>query len=340
MSNRLAVTIERVTIKRGPPMTRCTYAVDTTERWAGTLASCGAMIPHRAKHPCPNCGQRQINGRAPEPPEGALIFDRDVAIVDAVTGKVVVVYVNCASDIATNLAADLRQVDFDAGPFGREAATGPRLSGIAAANRTFGYQPPVPIRRRYGCSRSQFNAQHPEAAEHLAEFCRVAERAMRTYAEDVYDTTAEQVRKAIAPAWLISGTPWSSGIINKTLSLPYHTDKANIPLSWSAMLGARHNMGGGLLHLADYDAWFTIGHGSIIIFDGQSVTHGVSPLHPSGANPWRYTAVVYAKQGMKVCCSDPKAEAQRAALAATEAEDRRIGDRVTKKRPGRARRSR
>lgn len=335
MTTRLAAAIERITLQRRVPLVPCTYAVDMTERWAGTLASCGAMIPHRPKHPCPECGQHQINAHAPDPPDGALVIDRDVSIVDAVTKQVVGVYVTCASDIATNLAADLRHVDFDSAPFMRSPSTAARLSGISAASRTFGYQPPVPMRRRYGCSRSQFNAQHPEAAEHLAEFCRVAERAMRTYAEDVYATTADQVRKGIPNAWLIAGTPWSSGIINKTASLPYHTDKANIPNSWSAMLGARRNIEGGLLHLADYDAWFTISHGSIIIFDGQSVTHGVSPFHPSGPNPWRYTCVVYAKQGMKVCCGDPKEEAKRAARAATDAETLRIGNRVTKKGPRR-----
>lgn len=332
MTTRLAATIERMTLKRQVPMVPCTYAADTSERWAGVLASCGSLIPYGPKHPCPRCGQRQVNAHAPEPPPDALIIDRDVAIVDPDTGKVVAVYVVCAADIATSLAADLRDVEFSSTPFMRNTSTVTRLSGIAAANRTFGYQPPVPLRRRYGCSRSQFNAQHPEAAEHLAEFCRVAERAMRAYAEDVYDITAVQVRRTIPTAWLIAGTPWSSGIINKTLTLPYHTDKANIPLSWSAMLGARRNMDGGLLHLADYNAWFTIAHGSIIIFDGQSVVHGVSPMHPVGANPWRYTAVVYAKSAMKVCCGDPKDEAQRAARAATDAETRRIGNRVTGKR--------
>lgn len=85
----------------------------------------------------------------------------------------------------------------------------------------------------------------------------------------------------------------------------------------------RRQVEGAYLHLADYDTYFTVPHGSILIFDGQSITHGVTPMRMLSPAGFRYSIVTYAKVGMKKCCADPKGEAHRAAVEATEAEDRR-----------------
>jgi hypothetical protein len=65
------------------------------------------------------------------------------------------------------------------------------------------------------------------------------------------------------------------------------------------MLAVRHGIGGGLLYLADYDVYLAVPHGSISIFDGQSVLHGVTPFTITSHDAWRYTLVAYAKTGMK-----------------------------------------
>jgi len=314
--------VQRITVKRQfPARVPCTYAEDFQSQWKWKLLSCGARIPYAPTRPCPVCGRKQARGNAPPPGDDSWIIDRDVAIVDADTGEVVVLYVDCAADLATDLAAALRPVEWDRDVYGSVSTT-TRLSGIAITHRTFGYAPPSPMRRRWGCSRSQFNVEYPDAMTVLAEFCRVSEHVFRTQATEVYNRTAESIVKTQIPdAWRIAGTPWTSGIINKTATLPYHRDQANIPKSWSAMLGCRRGVEGGLLHLADYDVYLPINHGSITIFDGQSVVHGVSPITSITPAGWRYTVVTYAKSMMRHCCPDPKGEVKRAALAATMAED-------------------
>ena len=320
---RELTAVERVTIERQPPLVPCCRVVGKDDRWRRVTDTCGALIPYKPQAPCPECHGFQARPNAPVPNQDSRILTRDTAIIDAETGKVVVVYVVCATGLATRLADSLRDVEFDTDVY-FNATTTTRLSGMAVTHRTFGYQPPQPMRRRYGCSRSQFNAEHPKAVEVLTEFCRVAEHVFRTYASDVHDVTARKVRDTIPPAWLIAGTPWSSGIINQTCALPYHKDTGNIPSSWSAMLGCRRMVEGGLLHLADYGVYLPIDHGSITIFDGQSVTHGVTPLTVQRSSGWRYTVVTYAKSGMRHCCPDPADEPARAARALTEAEDRRL----------------
>ena len=315
--------VQRIVIQRQVPLVPCCRVAGKNDRWKRLSDSCGNLIPYRPQAPCPYCQGHQARANAPAPGPNSRIITQDSVIIDADSGDVVVVYVVCATDIATQLANSLRDVEFDTDVY-FNATTTTRLSGMAVTHRTFGYQPPVPMRRRYGCSRSQFNTAHPEAMSVLSEFCRVAEHVFRTYASDVHDITTRRVRDTIQPAWLIAGTPWSSGIINQTCALPYHTDKGNIPRSWSAMLGARRLVQGGMLHLADYDTYLAVDHGSISIFDGQSVTHGVTPLTLARPGGWRYTCVVYAKSGMKHCCADPRDEPARAARTLTEAEERRL----------------
>ena len=323
--------VQRLTLERGDPRVPCAYAATLKDRWGRQLQSCGAMVPYAPRHLCPNCGNRLVKSNPATPGEGARVIDGNVAITDAATGKVVAVHLVCATDLATDLAASLGQVKFDDQIFSQHTTTS-RLNGMASTHRTFGYQPPVPMRRRYGCSRSQFNSEYPKAMDQITQLCRVAEHVFRTQASDVHDLTAQRVREAISPAWLIAGTPWSSGIINKTVSLPYHRDQANVSSSWSAMLVCRRQVEGAMLHLADYDTYLATPHGSITIFDGQSITHGVTPLRMLSPAAFRYSIVTYAKVGMKKCCPDPRDEARRAALEATEAEDKRAaGYKVARK---------
>lgn len=331
---REQTTIPRLTLERGEPLVPCAYADGLKDRWGRKIQGCGTMVPYGPRHLCPNCGNRMVKSNPLAPGPDSRVIHDNAAIIDSLTGKVVVLHIVCASDLATDLAGSLSQVKWDDQVFS-QATTTSRLSGMATTHRTFGYQPPVPMRRRYGCSRSQFNSEYPEAMNQIAQFCRVAEHMFRTHASDVHDLTANKVRESIPPAWLIAGTPWSSGIINKTVSLPYHRDQANVPSSWSAMLGCRRQVEGGFLHLADYDTYLAIPHGSITIFDGQSITHGVTPFKMLSPAAFRYTLVTYAKQGMKKCCPDPKDEARRAALEATEAEDKRAGGFKVSRKPRR-----
>jgi hypothetical protein len=327
------VNVPRLTLPRGEPLVPCAYADGKKERWERRLLSCGAMVPYAPKHACPSCGRRLVKANAPAPGPGDRVIEGSVAIVDGDSGEVVAVHVVCATDLASDLAASLSQVAFDDQVFSNVTTTA-RLSGMAVTHRTFGYQPPVAMRRRYGCSRSMFNREYPVAMDQLAQFCRVAEHVFRINAPDVHDSTARKVRESISPAWLIAGTPWTSGIINKTVALPYHKDKSNITGSWSAMIACRRQVEGGLLHLADYGVYFAVPHGSITIFDGQSVVHGVTPMRMTHPGAFRYTAVTYAKNEMKKCCPDPAGEVARAKLDATVAEDRRAaGFRPTKNAP-------
>lgn len=259
---------------------------------------------------------------APHPPKGARVLDGDVTLLDG-SGKVVAVQSVCAPDITGPLAKLLRSIEYDVARSGR-AQNEARLSGLVSAMRTFGFTPPVPLRKRYGCARCRLNAQRPDVARELDNACWRATMAFGAMAPDAYAATeAAVVRRGVPPAWRLPGGLWTSGIINANAALPYHRDAGNVGGAWSAMLGLKRSCEGGFLHLADYGVWLTIPDGSITLFDGGRTTHGVTPFrltHPSGH---RFTVVWYARAGMAVCAPNPADEPARAAAQATRYAERK-----------------
>lgn len=255
---------------------------------------------------------------ATPPPDGALILDGDVRLIDADTGATVAIQaVPRSLPWATDLTRSLRTIKWEGDTTqGSEF----RLSGFKNAHRTFGFSAPVPLRRRYGCSVCAFNGDYPRLTRRLAEFARTAEAlfAERAPAEHAHhlETTAD-----IDPTWRFGGTPWTSGIINRTSALPYHRDAGNLKGSWSAMLGLRKDVNGGLLHLAEFDVYLTIPDRSVTIFDGQGVLHAVTPFRSLNPAAYRYTIVVYAKRAI-VDCLDGANEIRRAQRLRSDAEER------------------
>jgi hypothetical protein len=322
MATRSTVQIPRIERERVVPWVRCTYADTLDERWDGQLRSCGALIPFHPKHPCRHCGQIQARAHA-EAPKDHLVIDGPAQIIDAGTGEVVCVHWTGAESIATRIQHGLNGVAWH-DEVGAKINNSGRLSGLRVSHRVFGYTQPAPMRQRYGCATSSFNLDHPDVYADVEQFCLLAEWVFRTFAPDVHEHTGTVTRKAIPDAWRIAGTLWTSGIINNTAALPMHKDSSNVKGSWSAMLGCRRQMGGGLLYLADYDCYLSIPHGSISIFDGQSVVHGVTPMEPRGPQASRYTLVSYSKTAMCRCAPKRGDEVRRAALAATRAEDNRM----------------
>lgn len=312
--------MKRYVLTRTEPTVPCTF-IDREKPELG-LQSCGAQIKFHAASKCEVCGSKQKRAAAGEPPADAVIIDHDAVIVDAATNEVVAVQILGETTLASRIGQSLRRFkDWtdNTGNFKSQA----RMSGMAVAHQTFGFSAPAPLRRRYACSRCRFDFKHPEIAALIYEYVETAERRFRQHAPEAYAHTAEAVMGAIKPAWLIQGTPWTSGIINNTAALPYHMDSGNIQGSWSAMLSARNDIDGGYLHLVDYGVYLAVPHGSISIFDGQSVLHGVTPFQISGGDPYRFTLVCYAKQGMRVCAADPKDEAKRASLHAQQLQEAR-----------------
>src|SRR6185369_973882 len=142
-----------------------------------------------------------------------------------------------------------------------------------------------------------------------------------------YKSHCEAVQKVL-PQYRLHGTPFTSGIINDNNPLAYHYDSGNFKGVWSAMFGFKRHVEGGHLsvpELVDTDnraLGFEIADKSLLLFDGQGLLHGVTPIRKTRAEARRFTVVFYSLQQMWKC-EPVESEVQRIRRIRTERERKR-----------------
>ena len=183
----------------------------------------------------------------------------------------------------------------------KRPTTGQRASGIKYPNRTFGYTAPAPLRGRYGAATSSIFRDQPDVLMLLDSLTSDIWKLFQTHLPEQAKMHEQLFANEVHKDWWFANSPWTSGIINKTAALPYHKDSGNIQNTWSAMLGLRHNVDGGGLHLPEYNVTLGIPHNSVTFFDGQNTWHGVTPFVFKKAEAYRFTIVWYGKNGFKNC---------------------------------------
>lgn len=192
-----------------------------------------------------------------------------------------------------------------------------RTSGIRYANQTFGTTAPQPMRRRYGCRYATFHDSRPDIVSLLGDVFHAGWELFQDAVPDEAERTWQLTSDVVHDDWLFHETPWTSGIINDIVSLPYHRDSGNIPGTWSAMVVMRKDADGGMLHLPEYNVALDCGDTSLMFFNGQAAWHGVTPIRLKNASAYRRSIVMYSKSGCKEC-GPKEGEAARAAAIATK----------------------
>jgi hypothetical protein len=123
---------------------------------------------------------------------------------------------------------------------------------------------------------------------------------MRKIAPEVYDNDKVETN-AVADEWRISeDSLWTSGVINKTSTLPYHYDGNNFDM-WSAMPVVRRGIRGGALSMPEYGVTVECRDGWVLFFPGYRYLHGVTPIAHVTKDAYRYSVVYYCLRGMKDC---------------------------------------
>jgi hypothetical protein len=105
----------------------------------------------------------------------------------------------------------------------------------------------------------------------------------------------------ILPEYTITKTPFTSGVVNKENALAYHFDKGNFAGMQSAMIVLCKDIMGGHLVLPEYNVAFKIKNNTLILFDGQNVLHGVSPIKKCNDKGYRYSIVYYSMKELWKC---------------------------------------
>jgi len=214
----------------------------------------------------------------------------------------------------TKLVEVLKELRYD---------THERTGGLKTTSRVFGYQPRITLRKDY-CSATSLQSQEQNVARVLED---VAKLVAKEYAESfgsVYNEHFQLANEKVLPEWRIKDTPFTSGIINKNNPLKYHFDSGNFKNVCSCMLAFKYEVGGGYLSCPEFDLGFEIKDCSLLIFDGQSILHGVTPIKKLSENAYRFTVVFYSlKQMWK--CEPLELEVARIRNLKTKREQKRAG---------------
>lgn len=198
-----------------------------------------------------------------------------------------------------------------------------RQSGVPSQSRTFGFMPRMPVQQRDYCYACTLHREYPESKEVLFKY---AEKFTQLLGEHYPDQRAlsQMAVNTVKPEWVMPGSVFTSGIINQDNPLQYHYDAGNFEDTYSVMAVFKDQVAGGHLILPEYNLKLACQDGSIVMFDGQSELHGVSPIRKMTQDAYRFSIVYYSLERM--CkCGTPNEERRRAQVSRTKVEMRRAG---------------
>jgi hypothetical protein len=205
---------------------------------------------------------------------------------------------------------------------------GTRTTGLITESRIFGYSPRNTIRKDY-CSSTSLAYQYPEHNKIICEFGEYLANLYKKYFPEVYNIHNDIVKTKILESWRIGQSPFTSGIVNKNNPLKYHFDAGNIKNVLSNMVVFKNDVEGGFLSCPEYNIGFEVADNTVILFDGQKILHGVTPIKKTSDQAYRYSIVYYTLQQMWNCLplSD---EILRAQQVRTKRENKRASGQVNK----------
>jgi hypothetical protein len=232
--------------------------------------------------------------------KGETVPDLDANItkagiyVDEETNEPFLVYLAMDENDVSKLRHAVRNVKYSSSGVTRQS------SGIENHSRTFGMSPRKPFQTREACRPTALSYEQPNEHGVLVEIADKLAEMMRQIAPEVYDADVIETQD-VSDEWRISEKSlWTSGVINKTSTLPYHYDGNNFNM-WSAMPVVRRGIRGAFLSIPEYDAVIECRDGWVLFFPGFRLLHGVTPLEHVTKDAYRYSVVYYCLRGMKDC---------------------------------------
>lgn len=177
-----------------------------------------------------------------------------------------------------------------------------RTAGLKTNSAVFGYMPRRTLLADY-CHAAAMARDKQKQHFILTHFINDLEEIYKEHFPDVYEKHKDIVAERIKPEWKIDGSVFTSGIVNKDNPLKYHHDAGNFKGVLSNMVCFKKGITGGRLSIPEFDIKLEIEDNTLVIFNGQEILHGVTPIikaHPQG---YRYTVVYYSMEQMWKCDS-------------------------------------
>lgn len=178
---------------------------------------------------------------------------------------------------------------------------GKRLRGLTSRSRIFGFRPRMPLRGDY-CSSTSLAKEAPDIHARVCNLAVQIEKYYEKYNPEGYEAHKKQTDDKIKDIWKLNQKSiFTSGIINKNNPLKYHFDAGNFNNVYSLMIVFKEGVEGGYLSLPEYGVGFELRNNSIIMFDGQDILHGVTPITYTTKDSHRFSIVYYSLKQMWKC---------------------------------------
>lgn len=175
-----------------------------------------------------------------------------------------------------------------------------RTAGIATQSKIFGYVPRNIIRCDY-CRAASFNTTFLQQSEIVQSYSNYCQEMYKLYFPDNFNNARTLVEEKILSDWRMNNTVYTSGIINKDNPLRYHYDAGNMKNVKSSMMVFKRGVVGGYLSLPAYNTKIILNDNTLIIFDGSTILHGVTPFRKLTPDSYRYSIVYYSLRQMWNC---------------------------------------
>lgn len=232
---------------------------------------------------------REYKDRSPSEDDYSELLTDSTLIFNAETNALEIVYL-VLDDDASDVAQACQQIRF-----GKQTRSG----GLITTSRIFGHQPRNLPQRDF-CTAASLAVEDPSAHRTIARYAEKIAGYYQRYNPELYERHAETTEKVL-PEWRMEGSIFTSGIINRNNPLAYHFDRGNFQRVWSNMLVLKKDVTGGYLSVPEYDVAFALPDNSLLMFDGQDLLHGVTPIGRHSDDAYRYSIVFYSLKQMWHC---------------------------------------
>jgi hypothetical protein len=246
----------------------------------------------------------EVPNRVANITEASVFFDEE-------TNEPIVAYLPMDREVVKAIRNSLLNI--------KMSSTKRMATGLMNLSRTFGMAPRNTILRRESCRPTGLANESPKEHATIVNACYYLEDQLKELFPEVWEHDKVET-KNIGEDWLMGEDAlWTSGVINKSATLPYHRDGFNFD-TWSAMPVIRRGVEGGMLHFPEWDITIECKDGWAVYFCGYRWLHGVTPMKKLVEDGYRFSIVYYALRGMKDCFTYA-VETARGKTKRTERED-------------------
>jgi len=256
---------------------------------------------------------KELRNRGAKVEDFTTLIDRDTIVT--INGEVVIVYIQRVEEDMSEMVEALRKIKY---------ATSSRTNGLITTSRIFGYAPRN-LLRNHPCRAVSLTSEQPEESAVVKKYAEVASKYYKLNNPALAEKHQAMTDDNVKENYKIGASMFTSGIVNHNNPLRYHFDAGNYNDVWSAMFAFKKNIEGGFLSMPELDIGFKCGDCSLILFDGQSILHGVTPITKTSEDAVRFTVVYYSLKQMW-SCDAPGDEIQRMRMKRAEIELKKKGN--------------